>query len=198
MKLKIFSPFACVVGIVALLLTQGCNKEDGTEPGFGTFGSGLPVKQIDIDVCVPIHPSSLEYFDYSISLADNSGEEYRDTVRKSDGRISPENVFWVEYFRYKSLPVICRCEVELIPKVTMDSEVSFSYIEPKPFIYSRVIFNAHSSSSYSPTEKPDLEDREVQKIDCMRLGSFLSEYGRIFSSTCTVRQDYDSIDCSFE
>lgn len=34
-------------------------------------------------VIVPIHPSSLEYFDYCISYSDNTGEEYRDTVRNA-------------------------------------------------------------------------------------------------------------------
>ena len=173
--------------MIALLLFQGCDKE--LESLFG-FGSAT-VRQVDMDVIVPIHSSSLKYFDYCITYADNEGTEYRDTVRNA----SPENeIFcWRKNFSYKSLPVVCKCETILVPKVSKDSEVSFSYVIPKPYLFSRVIFNSHS---YAPSVSPEIGGLAVMKIDNIRIGTFMSAYGSYFVSTCSVKEEYDGISCS--
>ena len=57
MKSKIFNPFVYAIGLIALLLLQGCGKE--LESLFG-FVSSTTVKQVDMAVIVPIHPSLLE------------------------------------------------------------------------------------------------------------------------------------------
>lgn len=173
--------------MIALLLFQGCDKEQ--ESLFG-FASSTAVKQVDMAVIVPIHPSSLEYFDYCISYSDNTGEEYRDTVRNAFPDIDN---YWRKNFAYKSLPVVCRCEVSLIPKVSRDAVVSFSYVIPKPYLFSRVIFNSHS---YAPSVSPEIGGLAVMKIDNIRIGTFMSEYGSYFVSTCSVKEEYDGISCS--
>lgn len=67
---------AFAMTFVALLL-QGCDKE--TEPtsglGLGDVENNTTVKQIDMTVMVPIHPSSLKYFDYCITYTDNTETE---------------------------------------------------------------------------------------------------------------------------
>ena len=186
MKSKIFNPFVYAIGLIALLLLQGCDKE--LESLFG-FVSSTTVKQVDMAVIVPIHPSSLEYFDYCISYSDNTGEEYRDTVRNAFPDI---DTYWKKNFAYKSLPVVCRCEVSLIPKVSRDAVVSFSYTAPKPYIFSRVIFNSHS---YDSNVRPEIEGLEVVKIENMEVGTFMSAYGSTFISGCSVKEDYDGISC---
>lgn len=198
---------------MACCLYQGCQEEpeisdigeivvdgEGNGNGNSNNSNGIPnsadVKQVDIKVVIPAHPSSLKYFDYNIIYSDNTGEEYRDTIREGqmlDG--SRADIYYVKSFAYKSLPLICRCEVELVPKVSRDSVVSFSYTIPKPYIFSRVIFDSHS---YTPeTGSSDIEGVEVLNLDEIRIGTFLSTYGSWFCSTCSVKKDYDGVSTSF-
>ncbi len=174
--------------MITLLLLQGCGKEVG--PVYGSAGS--TVKQVDITVLVPVHPSSLEYFDYCIFYSDNTGKEYRDTVR--NGLSGEDVIYWRMTFAYKTLPVVCRCETVLVPKVPSDSVVSFSYVIPKPYIFSHVSFNSHSTSN--PGDGQDIVGSEVLKIDDISIGSFMSAYGSFFVSTCRVRDTDDGISCS--
>ena len=53
--------------------------------------------QVDIKVVIPVHPSSLNYFDYVISYTDNMGEENRDTIQESKGGITVEGWIVLEY-----------------------------------------------------------------------------------------------------
>lgn len=192
MNIKAFYPFACAIGMITLLLLQGCDKETEPQLEFGAVENGEEVKQIDMTVLVPIHPSSLEYFDYYISYSDNTGEEYRDTVRS----VLPDNeIFWIRNFSYKSPYVIFRCETTLVPKVSRDSVVSFSFIIPKPYIFPRVIYK--SSSTSGSVNRLDMEALEIQKYDNIRIGSFMSTYGSYFSSTCSVKDSYDGISFMF-
>ena len=211
MKTKIFNTFLCITSMIALLLLQGC--DEGLWLGFGAVRNSASVKQVDMAVIVPVHPSSLKYFDYCISYTDNTGIEYRDTIVGNNGGIyvddwnvpeytnntapskaSPDNdIYCKKNFSYKSLPVVCRCEIRLVPKVPRDSAVSFSYIIPKPYIFSRVIFNAHS---YDSNVRPEIEGLEVMKIENMKIGTFMSAYGSDFVTTCSVKEEYDGISCS--
>lgn len=191
MRIRFFNPFVCITGMIALLLLQGCEKEIEQEIGFGAVENSATVKQIDMTVVVPIHPSSLEFFDYSICYTDNTREEYCETVKDS---LPNSEIYWVKNFAYKSMPVVCRCEITLIPKVPRDSVVSFSYITPKPYIFSHVIYNSHS---YSPTQGSDTDGFNVLRLDDIRIDSFLSAYGSWFCSTCRVKAGYDGISSSF-
>ena len=65
-KSRIFNPFIYALGIVALLLLQGCDKELESLLGLGAAENSATVRQVDMVVVVPVHPSSLEYFDYCI------------------------------------------------------------------------------------------------------------------------------------
>ena len=78
------------------------------------------------------------------------------------------------------------CEVELVPKVSMDSVVSFSFINPKPLIYSNVYYD--SSSTSDSIGNYDIEDHGVQRFDEIRIDTFLSTYGSYFVSTCRVTE----------
>ena len=143
-----------------------------------------------------------------------NGKENRDTIVADYGGIYVEDwnlpeytnntaptksslddyICWRKNFVYKSLPVVCRCEVTLVPKVSRDSVVSFSYIVPKPFIFSHVIFD--SDSTYDPIERSDIEGIEVIKFADIRIGSFMSAYGTYFVSTYRVKEEYGGISSS--
>ena len=90
--------------------------------------------------------------------------------------------------------MVCRCEIILVPKVSRDSEVPFSYIIPNPYIFSRVIFDPHS---YDPSVSPEIGGLEVVKFDDIRIESFMSAYGSYFVSTCSVKEEYGEISCSY-
>ena len=211
MKIMKFKAIIWMAGLMACSLLMGCEEDpaiegpiaiddiNGNGLGNGTSNgttNSSNVKQVDIKV-VPIHPSSLKYFDYNIIYSDNAGVEYRDTVR--EGKIledSRTGTYYVKSFAYKSVPVVCRCEVTMMPKVSRDSVVSFSYITPKPFIFSRVIFDSHS---YTPeTGNANIEEVTVINIDNARIGDFLSTYGSWFYSTCYVKANYDGVSTSFD
>lgn len=199
-----------VISLFVLLPIQGCERK----PDIGVASTAV-AKQVDMKVVIPVHPSSLKYFDYVVCYSDNSGEEYRDTIREKKGGITVEDwiiqeyevtlarsrasqdcdIYYVKNHAYKALPVVCRCEVTLVPKVSRDSVVSFSYTIPKPYIFSRVIFNSHS---YTPQiGNSDIEGVDILKLDSIRIGTFLSAYGSWFCSTCSVKADYDGIACTF-
>ncbi len=56
----------------------------------------ISAKQVDMTVFVPIHPSSLEYFDYVIHYYDNRGVENRDTIQESSGGLSVDDWNYVD------------------------------------------------------------------------------------------------------
>lgn len=190
MKVRIFKPFAYIIGLMVVLLPQGCSKEDETGPSLGgAYRGGVPVKQIDVTAYIPIHPSSLEYFDYSVCFTDNTGEEYRYNIRNTTEEST------LRTFHYTSLPVVCRCEVELIPKVPENFVVSFFYFDPKPYLFPEIHFDSHSEPQQ--VETPYIEDPEVQRIDDMSIAEFLASYGSLSSSTCALSGAYDGINSLF-
>ena len=215
MKSKKFEPIVYIVGLMALFLLPGCDKENEQDPEIPPTNGDIPVKQVDMKVVIPIHPSSLEYFDYMVSYTDNSGEEYCDTIAERKGGLTVEDwivqeyeaprdksrasqdcdIYYVKNFAYKELPVACGCEVTMVPKVSRDSIVSFSYTIPKPYIFSRVIFDSHS---YTPQMgSSEIEGVKILKLDSITIGNFLSVYGNWFCSTCRVEGDYDGVSVSF-
>lgn len=102
-----------------MFLLQGCDKDPepcieigGVENG--AVENGTTAKQVDIVEIVPIHSTSLKYFDYVIQYYDNTGKERRDTVR--EGTSLSEDCF-MRTFSYDSYFVSCSATVVLIPRV---------------------------------------------------------------------------------
>ena len=54
MKSKKFDPIVYIVGMIALFLLQGCDKENEQEPEIPPV-NGRPVKLVDINVVIPVH-----------------------------------------------------------------------------------------------------------------------------------------------
>ena len=65
--------FLRVLALFGLLMLAACRG--GLEPN--------AVKMIDITEIVPIHVSTLDYFDYVITSQDNTGQEDVDVIRYS-------------------------------------------------------------------------------------------------------------------
>ncbi len=212
MKSREFEPILYIVGMMALFLLQGCDKENEQEPGI-LLTNEIPVMQVDMRVVIPVHPSSLKYFDYVVCYTDNTGEEYRDTIQETQGGLTVDDwmdheydfansrdsqdtdILYTKNYCYKTLPVMCKCEVNLLPKVSRDSVVSFCYTIPKPYIFSGVIFNSHS---YTPQlESTDVGGITTIKLDPISIDTFMSAYGTRFCSSCIVRSDYDGISTLF-
>lgn len=196
MKKFIYIPFFSIISLIAVLPLQGCDWDWDSEPE--TLGSvyNATAKQVDMTVIIPIHPSSLKYLDYVINYTDNMGAEHRDTVQESTSEMSfDEDFYYTKRYSYTSLPVVCNCEVTLIPKVSRESRVSFAFINPKPYIFNRVIFNSHSTTPQISEE--DMRGVDIIKIDDIELGTFLSAYGSYFHSVCAVKIEYDGIQCTF-
>ncbi len=192
----------------------GCDKDDEEEYNNALNGKPGPTsnqiaKQVDMTVVVPIHPSSLEYFDYVIHYYDNRGVEQRDTIQESCGGIVVEDWnyvdieitledtgsslksfdnLYVKTFSYDNLFVTCSVTVEMIPKKDIATVVSFSFYTPKPYIIPSVHNSA--TSIQSETSNHILENVECIMIDSMTIDSFQSEYGRTFSSHCGLYDSY--------
>lgn len=192
----------------------GCDKDD--EEDYNNALSEEPgptlnqvAKQLDMIVVVPIHPSSLQYFDYVIRYYDNRGVEHNDTIQESSGGIvvgdwnyvdieitlddlgaslkSEEN-FYVRTYSYDNLFVSCSVTVEMIPKVDFSTEDLFYFYIPKPYISPNI--DNPKSSIVGETVEHILKDVECIKIESMTIDSFQSEYGRTFSSHCGVYNSY--------
>ena len=134
-------------------------------------------------VVVPIHPSSLEYFDYILNYYDSDGKEYADTVRSAGDGASPENCY-VRTFSYDHIPVTCTMNVRMLPKEGCTSMGAFLFYIPKPYIYP---FVTGSSAKFdSGSIRHDIENMEALRINPMPLEEFESTYGLNFSSHCGV------------
>lgn len=114
-------------------------------------------RQVDITEIVPIHSSSLKYFDFAI--------------------------------RYYA--VACNAVVELIPQVPVDEVVSFTFIIPKPFLIP--LIQSSSKRGAASTEDFNSKWYEEISIDSIPMDEFLTKYGRIFTSSCQVLEEYDGI-----
>ena len=114
-----------MASIICTFLLGSCEEDEN-------LGLESPAKQVDMTVLVPIHPSSLEFFDYVIHYYDNRGVECRDTIQNPSGGIEVvdwiaangiSNNCYVRTFSYDDLFVTCSVNVEMIPKkglTTMD------------------------------------------------------------------------------
>ena len=182
-----------MTGIICTFLFGSCEEENNEENlnGFST------AQQVDMTVIVPIHPSSLEYFDYVIHYYDNRGVECRDTIQNPSGGIEVvdwiaangiSNNCYVRTFSYDDLFVTCSVNVEMIPKKGLTTMDPFYFYIPKPYISPSV--HDPKTSVIGETASHIMEGVECIHIDAMDLESFQSTYGRTFSSHCGLTDNY--------
>ena len=171
--------FLRVLALFGLLMLAACRG--GLEPN--------AVKMIDITEIVPIHVSTLDYFDYVITYQDNTGQEDVDVIRYSP--MMSSTFMFHKTFSYKDPYVTCSATVELVPKVPESEVATFTFISPKPYLSARVIKSLDGVPDDSDAALPDGYG-EV-RIDSMEIGEFLQTYGQTFSSQCRVTEDSDGI-----
>lgn len=118
--------------------------------GGANLGIIPSVKQVEMTVVVPIHPSSLEYFDYVVCYSDNRGTLARDTIHyvrfsdddQTNGNL--DNCCYTRTLSYNDLPVTSTITVEMIPVKERSSMVSFNFYTPKPCIFPNVHYSTTS------------------------------------------------------
>lgn len=154
------------------------------------------VRQVDIKVVVPIDDSSLEYFDFIIEYYDNNGKTQKVKVTK-EGVIDESNSktplsegnYYIKNYAYDKIPVSCTAKVKLEPKCDMSDIVSFSYYNPKPYFFSRIVFSNYSTSAKEFAFNPNKIGERITITD-MSVEDFLSKYGREFISHYQVINEY--------
>ena len=182
-----------MTGIICTFLFGSC-EEENNEENLNGFSNA---EQVDMTVIVPIHPSSLEYFDYVIHYYDNRGVECRDTIQNPSGGIEVvdwiavngiSNNCYVRTFSYDDLFVTCSVNVEMIPKKGLTTMDPFYFYIPKPYISPSV--HDPKTSVIGETASHIMEGVECIHIDAMDIESFQSTYGRTFSSHCGLTDSY--------
>lgn len=180
-----------MAGVICTFLFGSCEEDEEYLNGNST------AQQVDMTVLVPIHPSSLEYFDYVIHYYDNRGVEYRDTIQNPSGGIEVvdwiaangiSNNCYVRTFSYDDLFVTCSVNVEMIPKKGLTIMDPFYFYIPKPYITPSV--HDPKTSVIGETASHIMEGVECIHIDAMDIESFQSTYGRTFSSHCGLTDSY--------
>lgn len=196
-----------MTGIICLLMLGSCEEDS----------QNLVGKHVDMTLVVPVHPTSLKYFDFCVKYNDNQGAERQDTIQESNGgitvddwdyvdieitlaparRVASKNTdCFVKTYSYDTVPVTCTAVVEMIPKKDVTTVKDFYFYIPKPYIISSV----HNS-----TEQPELGEAvehtmgviESIKIDSMSVSSFQSLYGTTFMSRCGVYEAGDGYESYF-
>ena len=180
-----------MTGIICTFLFGSCEEDEEDLNGISN------AEQVDMTVIVPIHPSSLEYFDYVIHYYDNRGVECRDTIQNPSGGIEVvdwiavngiSNNCYVRTFSYDDLFVTCSVNVEMIPKKGLTTMDPFYFYIPKPYISPSV--HDPKTSVIGETASHIMEGVECIHIDAMDIESFQSTYGRTFSSHCGLTDSY--------
>lgn len=180
-----------MAGVICTFLFGSCEEDEEYLNGNSN------AEQVDMTVIVPIHPSSLEYFDYVIHYYDNRGVECRDTIQNPSGGIEVvdwiaangiSNNCYVRTFSYDDLFVTCTVNVEMIPKKGLTTMDPFYFYIPKPYITPSV--HDPKTSVIGETASHIMEGVECIHIDAMDLESFQSTYGRTFSSHCGLTDSY--------
>lgn len=200
--------FLLMATAICVLLFGSCNDDDEQYP------EPIPIsaKKVDMTVVVPIHLSSLEYFDYVISYYDNNGLVHIDTIRKENyiddhGLVQIDTIrkdnysakfkedfstkkmslndCYIRIFRYDNMILSCTTTVELLPKGDYETLGSFIFYIPKPYIFPSEYDSATPNQDDVASQMP--EDIESISIDSMLLSDFLTTYGTLFSSQCVIK-----------
>lgn len=165
-------------------------------------------KQADLTVIVPVHPSTLEYFDYVVHIYDNRGVECRDTIHGSYGGIVvddwnyvdievplsasskalPQGNCYVRTLSYDNLFVTATVNVEMIPKKGCVSMDPFFFYIPKPYIFPSI--HSPRTSSMGSNYSEILQSAECLRINQMSVDEFQAIYGSVFSSHCGIYDSY--------
>lgn len=153
------------------------------------------VKQIDVTVMIPVHSSSLEYFDYVIRYTDNQGQVCNDTICArsygivvedwQDGgsyeiTLGSDATTYVRTFSYTTSPVSCMAEVTLIPKT--DGMITCYMYSPKPYLYT----NTYYSDLCEPISTDEFEISGAFYVN-MYPDEFESAYGFHYITTAQVK-----------
>ena len=140
----------------------------------------LTSRQVDITEIIPIHSTSLKYFDYAVQYTDNTGREHRDTVREG---ASLSGDCFMRTFSYDRYFVACTAIVDLVPRVPVHELASFTFIKPKTYLLPIGPKDVDISSHPEWFENIPVESMQIEE--------FLSTYGRVFSSSCSIFETYD-------
>lgn len=170
-----------IMAAVCLLTIASCSK-GGQEPAL----QSPSIRQVEITEVVPIHSSSLEYFDFAFKYSDNRGREEKYTIRDDSSLI---NGCYVKTYSYSGLPVAGSAMVELVPKVPRTDVVSFTFIKPKPYAIPRVIFSSSGGTPDIEGTRP--EGYEDIPIESMSVDEFLSTYGTTFFTHTMILDSAD-------
>lgn len=196
-----------LLAVILCIPLVGCDdtNDDDTPRSIITAST---VKQIDMQVVIHIHPTTFKYFDYIVRYMDNQGYEYADTISQGDIEVkewrnydasaksratsSPINLY-AKTFIYTTLPISCECRVELIPKVADDTEMTFTFINPKPYIFEQIYFSETPNPEAEEYDNRDMEGITEIHISEMPLNTFFDVYGKYFFSYCQVSYNNESI-----
>lgn len=171
-----------------------------------SLGITMPSKnQFEMTVVVPIHPSSLEYFDYVVRYSDNRGTLESDTVRSNSIFFANESHAtrggtnnddcYIRTFAYDDLSLVSTVVVEMIPKEDLSTMVSFNFYTPKPYLFPNVYYSTTTVKRETPYR---VTDGLVQtRIDNMSIDSFQKVYGTAFISRCGVYHYSDGYEYFF-
>ena len=196
-----------MTGIICLLMLGSCEEDS----------QNLVGKHVDMTLVVPVHPTSLKYFDFCVKYNDNQGAERQDTIQGSYGGITVDDWDYVDIeitlaparrvaskntdclvktYSYDTMPVTCTAVVEMIPKKEVTTVKDFYFYIPKPYIISSV-HNSTKQTELGEAVEHTMGVIESIKIDSMSVSSFQSLYGTTFMSRCGVYEAGDGYESYF-
>lgn len=170
-----------------MMVAISCDKDDNNDLA---VDYGQTSQKLEMTVVVPIHVSSLDYFDYVIRYVDNSGLENKDTIANKGIDLNGEGYgrgysdgCYIKTFTYDNFPVNCMAYVEMIPRKPGSTMAGFMFYNPKPYIFPNIY---HGSVSFE-CESPNyiMERVEMIRIDDT-ISTFQVAYGKMFTSGCRV------------
>ncbi len=202
------NPFKLTFALLLFAMVFAACSDDDSDSDVN-INNPQDVKQVDMTVVVPIHPSSLEYFDYVIHYYDNQGLECRDTIQGSQGGIVVEDSNYVDIeddlyntrtaltinncylrtFSYDNLSVSCTVNVDMLPKMDDAFMEDFIFYIPKPYIFPNVRDSLTPPENIVPHRF--LEEVESIRVEPMTVKSFQDAYGTSYSSQCVVDGSLD-------
>lgn len=195
--------FLLMVAAICFFSLGSCDKDDTVKDVESPL-LGHSANLIEMTVLVPIHSSSLEFFDFVIRYSDNMGAVHKDTIRDGGGIVVGEerdnddselpNNHYIKTYLYYNVPVVSIVTVEMVPKVDESTMASFIFYNPKPYIYPSVYFS--TSSIPHEHDFSGLVTTDSAQID-MTIGEFLSSYGSVFSSYCRISLTEDGFESFF-
>lgn len=89
--------FLLIASVICILMIGSCENDDLPYDPIPTEDQDditvvVPTgAHVDMTIVVPIHPSTLKYFDYVVHYQDSQGLEHNDTIRENTGGIVVDN-----------------------------------------------------------------------------------------------------------